>query len=361
MNRFVNGVLLFAAIMFMATSAFAVGNYANNDMADGSVENPFEIATAAQLDELGLHSEDWSLCFYLSVDIDLADFNGLDGNPVFNRIGTGSGGDAFDGIFDGNGHTVSNLTLTFDGIDYIGLFGYLGSNAVIENLGVEDVNIDAINGLNIGALAGYNSYGTISNCYTTGTVIGSQYVGGLVGHNYYGNVDNCYSRVSVTGPDNCSFLGGLTGRSYRGSISKCYSTGYVSGGTGSSLLGGLIGYRYQTAITACFWDIDTSSQADSAGGTGKPTADMKDMTIFTDPAAGWDFLGESINGDENNWGEPVNANDGYPVLSWQDVPICVNRPKYDSNGDCRVNFVDFTDFVSQWLTCGLLDPNDCPQ
>ncbi len=256
MNRFANGILLFSAIMSLASGAFAVGNYANNNVADGSTENPFEIATAEQLDELGSHPEDWSLCFYLSADINLIDFNGLDGNPTFNRIGTGSGDDAFDGIFDGNEHIVSNIILTFDGIDYIGLFGYLGSNAVIENLGVEDVNITAVNGQNIGALAGFNSYGTISNCYTTGTITGSQYVGGLAGHNYYGDVDNCYSRVSVTGPDNCSFLGGLVGRSYRGSISKCYSTGHVTGGNSALYLGGFIGYNYQTAITPCFWDID---------------------------------------------------------------------------------------------------------
>lgn len=180
-------------------------------------------------------------------------------------------------------------------------------------------------------------------------------------HNYYGDVDNCYSRVRVTGPDDCSFLGGLVGRSYRGNISKCYSTGYVSGGSSALYLGGLIGFRYQGTIAACFWDIDASSQADSAGGTGKSTVDMKDMITFTEPAAGWDFIGESINGDEDNWGTPVNANDGYPVLSWQDVPICVNGPKYDSNGDCKVDFIDFADFVSQWLTCGLLDPNDCRQ
>ncbi|HEG42972.1 MAG TPA: hypothetical protein ENH94_02875 [Phycisphaerales bacterium] len=240
-------------------------------------------------------------------------------------------------------------------------FGYLGANAVIEKLGVEDVNITAVSSLNVGTLTGFNNYGTISNCYTTGTIAGSQYVGGLAGHNYYGNVDNCYSRVSVTGPDDCSFFGGLFGRSYRGSISKCYSTGHVSGGSNALYLGELIGYRYQTAITACFWDIGTSSQADSDGGTGKPTADMKDMTTFTGPAAGWDFLGESTNGDDDNWGSPVNANDGYPVLWWQDVPICVNRPKYDSNGDCRVDFVDFTGFASQWLDCGLLNPNHCTQ
>ena len=348
-------------IISLISNVFAAGNYANNDVANGSAENPFEIATAEQLNELGLHSEDWSLCFYLSADIDLTDFNGHDGNPEFNRIGTGPGGDTFDGIFDGNGHTVSNLTLNFDGADHVGLFGYLGSTAVIEYLGVVDVNITTVNSQNIGALAGYNNYGTISNCYTTGTVTGSQYVGGLAGHNYYGDIDNCYSRVSVTGPDNCSFLGGLVGRSYRGSIARCYSTGHVTGGNSALYLGGLIGYNYQTTITACFWDVDTSFQADSQGGTGKATADMKNITTFTSPAAGWDFLGESINGDNDYWGQPVNANDGYPVLSWQDVPICVNRPKYDSNGDCIVGLVDFADFASQWLDCGLLDPNDCRQ
>lgn len=113
----------------------------------------------------------------------------------------------------------------------------------------------------------------------------------------------------------------------------------ISGGNNALYLGGFIGYSYQGTITACFWDVDTSSQADSAGGTGKATADMKNMTTFAEPAAGRDFIGESINGNEDNWGKPVNANGGYLVLMCQDVPICVSRLQRDFNGDSTARWI----------------------
>ena len=59
-------------------------------------------------------------------------------------------GTKFTGIFDGNSHTISNLTITASTQDYIGLFGYVGSDGQIRNLGVEDVNMtgrDSVGGL----------------------------------------------------------------------------------------------------------------------------------------------------------------------------------------------------------------------
>jgi hypothetical protein len=66
-------------------------------------------------------------------------------------------------------------------------------------------------------------------------------------------------------------------------------------------------------VTGCFWDIQTSRQTGSAGGTGKTTAEMQTARTFLD--AGWDFVGETANGSEDIW--KISEGLGYPRLSWE--------------------------------------------
>ena len=79
-----------------------------------------------------------------------------------------------------------------------------------------------------------------------------------------------------------------------GTISQCYATGSV---TGSDDIGGLVGENWYD-ISKCFWDIETSgigqSGDDIYGAVGKTTAEMQTQSTFTD--AGWDFVGETSNG-----------------------------------------------------------------
>ena len=70
-------------------------------------------------------------------------------------------GTQFTGIFDGNSHIISNLTIASTQ-DYIGLFGYLGQQAQIRNLGVENVNITGRN--YVGGLVGCSTQGTLTDC-----------------------------------------------------------------------------------------------------------------------------------------------------------------------------------------------------
>jgi len=158
-------------------------------------------------------------------------------------------GTAFAGVFDGNDHIVSNLTIDTAGTDndYLGLFGYISdSSAKVKNFGLENVNITGgIYSNYLGGLCGYKNHGTISNCYATGSVTGDDYLGGLCGYNGYGGtITNCYATGSVTGGN---YLGGLCG--YNGdTITNCYATGSVTGG---NYLGGLCGYNGDT-ITNCY-------------------------------------------------------------------------------------------------------------
>ena len=146
----------------------------------------------------------------------------------------GDGNFRFTAIFEGNGHTISNLFIDRSLASSVGLFG--SSKAVLRNIGLLEVKVKG--GSIVGGLVGNNREGTVSNSYATGTVTGTAlFVGGLVGQNYQGTVSNSYATGSVTGSSN---VGGLVGHNNQGTVSNSYATGSV---TGSSNVGGLVGIK----------------------------------------------------------------------------------------------------------------------
>jgi hypothetical protein len=277
----------------------------------GTSEEPYRINIAGQLIQLRRASALWDKHFVLDADIDL-DPN-LPGGQVFTQAVI----PVFLGVFDGNGHTISNMTIT--GNSYLGLFGQLLAQAEVKKLGVVDVNITG-SGDYVGGLAGRNSdgsYSVLNGCYTTGTIIGNEIVGGLVGMNYeHGSVTQCYS-TAVVGSTGEFAVGGLIGYNYFSTVThQCYSTGTVSSTGELSSIGGLLGYdeEYGSNVIQCFWDTHTSGQAESAGGTGKSTADMQKASTFLD--AGWDFMDETTNGTDDVWWILKGKKD-YPRLWWE--------------------------------------------
>jgi len=271
---------------------------------------------------------------------------------------------AFLGTLDGNNYSISNLNLS--GGSILGLFGFLQTGASVTSLGLENANITGgAYSHSISSLCGLNNYGIISNCYSTGTVTGDEYLGGTCGSNY-GSISNCYAAGSIIGGDS---LGGLCGYNGGGTISNCYATSPVTGDdrlgglcgfnrgtitncyaagsiTGDNYLGGLCGYDYEGTITNCFWDVETSGRADGVGNQnpdpdgviGKTTAQMQTQGTFT--TFGWDFMGEDVNGTDDFWRMCVDGID-YPKLSWQFLA-----------GDfvCRdgVNLTDFAVLAETW-------------
>ena len=196
----------------------------------------------------------------------------------------------------------------------------------------------------VGGLVGYNYEGTVSNSYSTGDVTGgtgSGGVGGLVGYNYEGTVSNSYSTGDVTGGTGSGGVGGLVGGSNIGTVSDSYSTGNVTGDshvgglvgvnggtvsdsystgsvTGNNDVGGLVGGNEDGTVSNSFWDIETSGQATSDGGTGKTTAEMQDITTFS--GAAWNIIAVANPGTRNPsyiWNIVDDVT--YPFLSWQPV------------------------------------------
>jgi len=113
---------------------------------------------------------------------------------------------SFKGTFDGGGHIISGVYISFYD-NYVGLFGY--NEGTIKNLGLVAFYIRCERNYGYaGGLAGRNE-GTISNSYVRGTVTGVYNAGGLAGYNSYGTIINSYSASTVTGSGD--YVGGLVG------------------------------------------------------------------------------------------------------------------------------------------------------
>jgi filamentous hemagglutinin family protein len=134
---------------------------------------------------------------------------------------------AFTGVFDGQGYTISDLTITTDG-GFVGLFA--ANSGAIRNVGLTHFTIGTTEGVDVGGLVGVN-YGTISNSSVSGSITGTN-----------GNISSHFSF-----PDG---VGGLVGINFSsGSISNSYSTGSVtSGNTYNVSVGGLVGVNLGTVF-----------------------------------------------------------------------------------------------------------------
>jgi len=202
--------------------------------------------------------------------------------------------------------------------------------------------------LRIGGLTGFND-GTITSSYSSGNVSGDggdDEIGGLVGDNK-GGVTDCYARGYVAGSQEVGGLVGQNGRMARGreayaTIANCYSSCSVS--SDGQTTGGLVGSHEHGEIVSSFWDVETSGQTMSEGGTGKTTAEMQTASTFLE--AGWDFVCEVVNGAEDIW---WMAEGDYPRLVWEvaEVPSCpavvveLDETNFDETIAHGVVLVDF--------------------
>ena len=213
----------------------------------GEPNDPYQIATAEQLLSIGSDPNLFEKNFVMVADIDL-DPN-LPGGSIFkNSIITqdesdsvgGHTGPSFEGIFDGNGYTISNLHIEGEyGYD-AGLFGKL--SGLVKDLNLTDV---VVSGSPCGAIAGLNHRGMILRCSVTGQISGAENVGGLVGSNWEASIVECESKVQVTGVDN---VGGMVGNGPGGTIIRCEAIAEI---TGDRNVGGLFGSGHDGQIIEC--------------------------------------------------------------------------------------------------------------
>lgn len=219
-------------------------------------------------------SLDLSLNYVLGADIDASATSGWNGGAGFDPL------KVFTGTFDGLKHVVKNIHINRPTEDQVGLFGYVASGT-IQNVGLDGGSVRG--DTDVGALMGYGCCAIVRRAYANVAVTGNNNVGGLIGQSVDDVISDVYSTGTVTGNDSVGGLIGMIDAWSTSTVTRAYAAGLVTGVTN---VGGLIGQDLTTASTTnSYWDMNRTDQTSSAGGTGKTTAQMMQLSTY----AGWNI------------------------------------------------------------------------
>lgn len=282
-----NILLLIIFVQILCYSQFSGGS--------GTVEDPYQIATAEQLDQVRNYK---TSCFIQTSDIDLgvAPWNEGEGwQPIAKYIWSDPT-QSFRGNYNGNGYSITNLYINKPSESFLGLFASTDS-AELRNITLLNLNI--IGGTCIGGISGNTNYGSISNCnvygniegigdigllmymcevdilencHTGGEIIASRgWVGGMITINLCDSVVNCTSDVNITTGDSY-MVGGLFGQSMDTQyMENCRSNANIN--SKSIATGGLIGafqnfFDENVKIKNCYATGTLIAPIDSTSTTG---------------------------------------------------------------------------------------------
>ena len=239
----------------MSNCSFLTKDNYSLSTGDGSKENPYLIKSTDDWDALHyialkrertyldgtehVYGDKYSLYGkYIRLDADITACNTVGEVHDYETIGGAilfTSYSEFNGIFDGNGHTVTYISYT--GSDRNGVFGYVNS-ATVKNLTVDGY----IKGRNrVGGIFGSTYNCTAENCTNNVTVYGtSDCVGGIVGHSECSRYTNCTNNGQVKG---LREVGGIVGYSNGDTVNDCANNGDV---VGFQKCGGIVGTAHET-------------------------------------------------------------------------------------------------------------------
>jgi len=350
---------------------------------------PIPISSYAQLKSIGLVPAYplWA-SYVLTSDIDASPSSTENWNGTvyagFKPIGTDTL--PFSGAFDGQGHSIRNLTIRRPSSNYIGLFAMLSGNSRIQDLSLFAVNMAGSN--YVGGIVGY-SLGNLENIPVSGRFTGNSYLGGvagvnrgnirrssfsgglqaslnytggLVGYNYYSStIQESYASALVSG---VNYVGGLAGTNL-GDIADCYTLGTVAGSYAGGLVGnhtGTIERSYAATrilgatspgafiaigsglVAESYWNEENARTAqDNSYATDISSNEMIHAATFVN----WDF---SVN---SAW--KIDESHSYPALrNLDNPPVAFSDLMYtlpDTSGGMPVGIISA-------LTANDRDPDD---
>ena len=315
--------------------AFAVEKWTDEAVEPPKVNNIYQVSTPGQLAWFAKESIGKGISHKIKL---VADLN-LKGK-LWLPIAAGFDKPGFNGQFDGDGHTISNLYIRGEELleEYtlikdvkgeklncvdqnIGLFGVNGGGS-IKNLNLENINIYATNDqsgcgneISVGGLVGWKTpiASTIENVVVSGKIYTSgkgQGVGGIVGNAHSSSISNSVSKVNITADGDNAFVGGIVGlvKNNEVKITSCVYAGedLESNGNGGTL-GAVVGKVYNgektnANLTDVYYDSD----------------------IFGDNAVGL------VVSPAQTTGNPSPVSD----LNNEEVVCKLNKGTLDANGEC---------------------------
>jgi hypothetical protein len=317
----------------------------------GTVAAQDDISNAQELQDI---RDDLDGDYVVTEDIDLSGVNN------FEPIGVEE--DPFTGTFDGNGHTITGLTIERLDDEGVGLFGDTGTGATVRNVSLEDVSVDGEQW--VGALVGYNQ-GEIINSHATGSAVADTRVGGLVGGNE-GSITNSYAEGDVTSVD---IAGGLAGLNI-GDIEESYADTSVAGFEGVTArdMGGLVGIN-DGEVEDSYARGEVLGDRFLGGLVGASDGDVVEsyaaVEVVGDEDTGGlvgdlNFGGSGAVLRDSYWDEDTTAQTG-AVGTQSGSPTVENVERLATNemqGDAAETNMDEFDFTTTWRT--VTNPNDYP-
>lgn len=342
-------------VMGISLSSYAAwnGDATAWTQGDGSEQNPFLIENEAQLSHLQqtvTAGETYQgKYFRMTADLDMGgkqmpsighynDYTTQE-NPELVRESK-----VFRGTFDGDFHTIDNLTIVSNNAEAtlggLGLFAVSYPETRICNLTLgQGVTVEGSEFDNVGGFVGYSAGGNVENCRILGTVngggmnvggivgsveesmtitgcvnagrlVGHSFAGGIVGYANLSKIQNCYSSAVISCPL-ASWVGGILGWAVESTVNNCYAIGPVEAEVGSIWMPG------KSPICS---ELEKSTAADCyyvEALTGcKPLSEQAGVTAVTEEEMkAADMIAKlNANLSANAWGAGA---DGFPALLWE--------------------------------------------
>lgn len=270
---------------------------------NGTEDDPYHVDSPGTL---ALIREHLDAHFIQTADIDLGvmPWNAGEGwIPIAQNHGIN-----FEGSYNGNGYTISGLTINRPGHQFQALFGST-ENAALRNIGLPDVNITGSRNT-AGIVSRVIGGTTIEKSFVTGIINASGLAGGIAadfGHNDpNSSITDCYTIVTINALAVIE-AGGIAGQFRNGTIAGNYAAGPIYTDTYTERVGGIIGRRIGQSgnLSRNYWNLETTLTG--TGGNGIGAGSTNDEFTLADTFNGFDF--------NNVW--RIEQGESYPYLSWE--------------------------------------------
>ncbi len=347
----------------------------------------YEISNAGQLFWFGnyINTVDRTANAVITADIDL---EGKALSPI------GKAANKYQGVFDGQGHTISNFNMTITGAGNWGLFGYAtGEGTVIKNFSISgDVTTALTSNVDVqyGVVGQADGTAEIRNVHssvnlTSNDTYQKKYFGGIVGRSGNITMDSCsFSGKLSLGSNTLDCVGGILGYAYNGKTTKITNCGFygsIESTYTSGNVGGILGYyngenAKALTISNCLSSGTLPEGMGAIVGTvnnygstnaGSNNYYVSDLThsntniTATSVTSAQLASGEIVLSLGNVWGQNIDngkINQGYPVIGGATVYSiinCVGNTDYSNTNATKhaSNCIISNGVYSQ---CGEFDP-----